>query len=125
MSLKVAKMGKFLSFNLLLALCVSLFFVGPAMAQEQYGNLRGVVVDKDGAPLPGVSLALESAKYGLRTAVTSEAGIFRFINITPSIYTLKCELQGFKTYLQENLDIRVGSNFDLRSSWNWPFSRRK
>jgi hypothetical protein len=84
------------------------------MAQEQYGNLRGVVVDKDGAPLPGVSLVLESPKYGARTAVTSEAGNFRFINITPSIYTLKCELPGFKTYLQENLDIRVGSNFDLR-----------
>jgi len=100
---------------LISAVFLSFFFLSPASpAQEQYGNLRGVVVDKDGAPLPGVSLVLESPKYGLRTAVTSEAGIFRFINITPSIYTLKCELPGFKTYIQESLDIRVGSNFDLR-----------
>jgi Carboxypeptidase regulatory-like domain len=111
-------MGVLKSFRLVPFLCLSclfvFIFVGSSLAQEQYGNLRGVVVDKDGAPLPGVSLVLESPKYGVRTAVTSEAGIFRFINITPSIYTLKCELQGFKTYLQENLDIRVGSNFDLK-----------
>jgi hypothetical protein len=102
-------------FCLISTIFVFFFFLSPASsAQEQYGNLRGVVVDKDGAPLPGVSLVLESPKYGARTAVTSEVGNFRFINLTPSIYTLKCELQGFKTYLQENLDVRVGSNFDLK-----------
>src|SRR4030043_2481335 len=91
---------------LIAAVFLSFFFISPASpAQEQYGNLRGVVVDKDGAPLPGVSLVLESPKYGARTAVTSEAGIFRFINITPTIYPLKCELQGFKEYLPGNLAL--------------------
>ena len=87
---------------------------GPAFGQEQYGNVRGIVVDSDGNPLPGTTVFLESAQVGSRSLMCTEAGIFRFINLTPGTYGLRCELPGFKTYLQKNLDIRVGTNFDLR-----------
>ncbi|MCJ7586625.1 MAG: carboxypeptidase-like regulatory domain-containing protein [Candidatus Aminicenantes bacterium] len=84
------------------------------MAQEQYANVRGQVVDTDGQPLPGVAVTLESPLFAPRSETTFSSGIFRFINVTPGVYTLKCGLQGFKTYLQQNLDLRVGSNFDLK-----------
>jgi len=87
---------------------------GLTYAQEQYGNVRGQVVDTDGQPLPGVAVTLESPLFAPRSETTFPSGIFRFINVTPGVYTLKCGLQGFKTYLQQNLDLRVGSNFDLK-----------
>jgi hypothetical protein len=83
-------------------------------SQEQYGNIRGVVLDGDGTPLPGVAVTLESPLFAARAVTTSEAGLFRLINVSPGVYRLKCELAGFKTYLQQNLDIRVGTNFDLK-----------
>jgi hypothetical protein len=91
-----------------------LILSGLTYAQEQYGNVRGQVVDTDGQPLPGVTVTLESPLFAPRSVTTFPSGIFRFINITPGVYTLKCGLQGFKTFLQQNLDLRVGSNFDLK-----------
>lgn len=87
--------------------------VGFMYSQEQYGNLRGIVVDTEGEALPGVKVTLETEEYGSRSMTTTTGGIFRFLNITPSLYTLRCELAGLKTYIQQNLDIRVGINFDL------------
>jgi hypothetical protein len=88
--------------------------IGFSFGQEQYGNIRGVVVEKDGAPLPGVTITLSSEKFSPRAMASTASGNFRFINIPPGIWQLKCELPGFKTYIQRNLDIRVGNNFDLR-----------
>lgn len=85
-----------------------------AVAQEQYGNIRGLVVDLEGQPLPGVTVFLECDLYATRSVVTSEGGLFRLINVSPGLYSLKCELPGFTTHLQQNLDIRAGANFDLR-----------
>jgi hypothetical protein len=102
-------MKKFISF-----LGIILLAAGFAFGQEQYGNIRGSVVDKEGQPLPGVSVILESELYAARSIITSENGLFRLINLSPGFYSLKCELPGFKTYLQKNLDIRVGTNFDLK-----------
>lgn len=87
---------------------------GLALTQEQYGNIRGVVMDELDNPLQGVKVTLESKLYNPRSVITKEGGIFRFIDVYPGTYTLKCELEGFKTYIQENLIIRVGSNFDLQ-----------
>lgn len=107
-------MDRIRNVNLVLAFCLSALFVGPSMAQEQYANVRGQVVDTDGQPLPGVAVTLQSPLFAPRSETTFPSGIFRFINVTPGVYTLKCELQGFKTYIQQNLDLRVGSNFDLK-----------
>jgi hypothetical protein len=102
-------MNRFISF-----LALILLAAGFSLGQEQYGNIRGSVVDKEGQPLPGVAVTLEYELYARRSIITSEGGLFRLINVSPGVYSLKCELPGFKTYLQKNLDIRVGTNFDLK-----------
>ncbi len=83
-----------------------------SFGQEQYGNIRGTVVDPDGMPLPGVTVTLEGP-YAPKSLVTSGGGIFRFINILPGTYSVKCELSGFSPFLQENIIIMIGSNVDL------------
>ncbi len=100
--------------KLVILFILLLFFSGLAFAQEQYGNIRGIVLDEQGHPLPGVTVTLDSDLYNPRSATTTEGGIFRFIDVYPGTYTLKCETAGFKSYIQEAIIIRVGSNFDLQ-----------
>ena len=95
-------------------LAAVLLLSGTAFAQVQYGNIRGVVVDADGNPLPGATLTLESTLFPSRSITSSEIGVFRFLNLTPGIYRLRCELTGFAAHVREVIDIRAGTNFDFR-----------
>ncbi len=94
---------------LFFCLCIS----GISLAQEQYGNIRGKVTDTNDEPLPGVTVTLECPLYGTRAMMSSSGGIFRFLNLPSGNYSLKCELSGFKTHVEENIIIRVGNNFDF------------
>lgn len=110
--LKTKREGKLK--KLFILLTTFFLLVGLCFAQEQYGNIRGVVVDEGDVPFPGVTVILESELYNPRSRITTERGIFRFINVSVGKWRVRCELSGFKTYIQENIDIRVGVNVDLR-----------
>ena len=91
-----------------------LFSFGLCFSQEQYGSIRGRILDEQGNSAIGVTVILESVFFGSRSATTSEGGIFRFLNIPPGLCRIKCEVSGFKAYILDNIDIRVGLNVDLR-----------
>jgi len=98
-------------------LCLWILIVaGTGFAQQQYGHIRGVVIEEGSGPLPGATLTLHSEEYGSRTAISSEKGIFRLINLFPGTYSLRCEMPGFASYIREKIIIRVGTNFDLTIS---------
>jgi len=84
-----------------------------SLAQDQYGNIRGRVTDTNNGPLPGVTVTLDCPLYGKRTVTSLSGGTFRFLNLPSGTYSLKCELPGFRTYVEENIIIRVGNNFDF------------
>jgi len=90
-----------------------LFISSISLAQEQYGHIRGKVTDTNDEPLPGVTVTLECPLYGTRTMMSLSGGAFRFLNLPSGTYSLKCELSGFKTHVEENIIIRVGNNFDF------------
>jgi len=89
------------------------FISGVSFSQEQYGNIRGKVTDSNDEPLPGVTVTLECPEYGLRSMLSSTGGVFRFLNLASGTYSLKCELSGFNTYVEQDIIIRVGNNFDF------------
>src|SRR5262245_49853159 len=66
-------------------------------AQGLTGTLIGTVKDEQGAAVPGgqVRVTSEALIGGPRTMSTSEAGQFRFPNLTPGSYTLDIETPGF------------------------------
>ena len=101
-------MRKFLSvlFVCLLAL--------PLAAQIRTGNIYGTVVDDEGNPLPGVSVTLTGHNVANTAAVTSAAGIFRFLSLFPaSDYAVRAEIAGFKTKIETNIIVNVGRTADI------------
>jgi hypothetical protein len=83
----------------------------PAVAQVQTGSILGVATDSSGAVMPGVTVTLSGERLigGPQTAVTDAAGAYRFDRLPPGTYSVKFELQGFKTI--DRTDIIVNASF--------------
>ena len=104
---------KILKLLLISFLCIGLSSI--AHAQKQTGSLTGTVVDKGFGPLPGVSITISgTALMGDRTYITSKTGNFRFPALPPGIYTIACELQGFKKVIRKGIIIRVGKTITIQ-----------
>src|SRR5688572_17632542 len=81
----------------------------PALAQG-VGAVGGTVADSTGAVLPGVTVTLASPDGGItasRTAATDERGAYQFIRLVPGRYSVKAELQGFQTMIQDNVEVNA------------------
>ena len=74
------------------------------------GAIDGRVTDSSNAVLPGVTVTLAGeAIMGSRNTVTSDTGTFRFISVTPGLYSVTFALAGFAT--MKRTDIQVGAGF--------------
>src|SRR5215831_2358129 len=82
---------------------------GPQLAaQTSTGEVNGTVTDSTGGVLPGATVTLTNQGTNIaRTAVTNPSGNFVFVNVTPGVYTLAVELQGFKTAQVGQFEIAV------------------
>ncbi len=76
------------------------------------GRLEGSVKDQTGGIIPGVTVTITGAT-GSKEMVTGDSGEFAFPFLTPGSYDVKAELQGFKTYEQKNVTVRLGSTTTL------------
>ncbi len=95
-------------------LCVLLLVSPLIMAQQRTGDIYGTVTDSEGNPLPGVTVTLTGARTATMTSITSNQGRFRFVSLAPaSDYTIKAELEGFKTAIKQNVIVVVGSNVEI------------
>jgi hypothetical protein len=96
---------------LTIAWMVLMLFASGAAAQVQTGSITGTVTDASGAVLPGVTVTLTGEKLigGAATMTSDAAGVYRFDRLPPGAYTVKFELQGFKTVTRD--DIRVSASF--------------
>ena len=100
--------------RLLIAVVLLLWAAAVGSAQTGLGGLRGVIIDDQGAVLPGVTVAATSpSMLGPQTAVTNERGEYRLINLSPGTFTLTAELTGFATVRREGILIRTGSTFQV------------
>jgi hypothetical protein len=78
-------------------------------------SLRGVVTDPDGIPTPGVTVIARSEAVigGERAAITNEQGVYRFPSLPPGMYQLEGVLPGFQNVLQDNVQLKLGANFEV------------
>jgi len=108
-------MGKIMKWEILIFLVViiNIFLAFPLSATET-GEIKGQVLDHQGIGLPGVEITAEGPSLqGRRAIVSSENGSFQFLLMPVGDYTLSFRLQGFQTYLLENVIVRLGRVTDV------------
>ncbi|OGD22458.1 MAG: hypothetical protein A2W03_02525 [Candidatus Aminicenantes bacterium RBG_16_63_16] len=92
----------------LAALAALLLALAPAAFSQsrETGAIVGTITDQQGEALPGVTVTVSGTNLmGTRTFVTDRQGSYRFPALPPGVYSVKAELQGFKTVIRE--DIRL------------------
>ena len=87
----------------------------PVSAQVQTGSILVRVTDAQGGSVPGVSVTLSSPVLvsGTMAGTTDSGGVNRFPSLQPGIYSVKLELQGFRTVVRENVQVVVGQTVPL------------
>src|SRR5947208_6947983 len=100
--------------NILLAALSMITLPLPARAQG-VGAIGGTVRDESGAVMPGVTVTLSSRGVigGEQSTVSDGTGAYQFTRLVPGTYSVKAELQGFRTVIQE--DIRVSADNTSRA----------
>ncbi len=102
--------------SLIASLSLALLVAAPVWAQDT-GAIAGVITDPDGAPLPGVTVTMDSTMVPSSTVYTQANGVYRYPVLPPgSGYTLTFALAGFKTIIQEAVPVRVGGNSQVNVS---------
>src|SRR5437867_5122326 len=81
----------------------------PTFAQQGTGELRGKVVDAQGAVLPGVAVVARNEASGMfREIVSGADGSFFMSALTPGSYEITAQLSGFKKYQRGGVRVEVG-----------------
>src|SRR5262249_23028582 len=81
------------------------------LAQSAYtqtlGTITGEVKDSSGAVVPGATVTVvNKATNATRTAASNSVGLYDFPALPPGQYTVKIELDGFKTATRD-LELQV------------------
>jgi hypothetical protein len=92
-----------------LSLALLFLCAATAHAQQQTGEIFGKVTDQSGGVLPGVTVTITAPNLlQPLIAVTSETGTYQFPRLAIGTYTVKFELEGFKSVLNQGILVTVG-----------------
>jgi hypothetical protein len=85
-----------------------------AWSQEFRATVTGRVVDAGGLPMPGVTVSATNTQTNeVATAVTSADGVYALPFLKPGVYTLAAELEGFRKWTQERVQLEIGQTVTL------------
>ena len=91
---------------------VLLASAGIALAQETTGSIRGRVNDAQGLAVPGATVTA-TGPQGAKSATTDAEGRYTISFLTPGLYSVRAELQGFKATEQKDVNVSLGQAVDL------------
>ena len=90
-----------------LLVAVMLALIGSAAAQQTTGTISGRILDAQELPVPGVTITV-TGPQGSRVSVTDAEGLYTVPFLVPGTYTVRAELQGFKTAEVGNVNVSLG-----------------
>jgi carboxypeptidase family protein len=83
-------------------------FSNLVVAQTATTSLRGTITDAKGALLQGAIVTLSNTDTGFsRTAKSGNDGVYQFLEVPPSTYTVTVASSGFATVKQEKVTLQV------------------
>src|SRR2546427_8406105 len=98
--------------GLVLALAGTSFGQGGTTA-----TLSGIVVDTTGAMVPGADVVAKHNATGVTvSAVSNTDGVFSFPALNTGTYTVTVSLQGFRTYVANNVVLTSGAGANIRAT---------
>jgi hypothetical protein len=87
---------------------------GLAVAQDARGRIVGIVTDASGAVVPGAAVTATHLEMNTRASSKSnDAGNYELPYLLPGVYRVVVELEGFKRYQREPIEVRVGDAITL------------
>ena len=87
---------------------------GIASAQATTGEITGRVLDASQQVVPGATVSARNEGTGVtRSTVSSSTGDYTLTLLPPGRYTVKAELQGFKTASNSGVEVNVGRTLTL------------
>src|SRR5208337_2170866 len=92
-----------------LSVCILCLCAGSvAFAQAGRGSISGLVSDPTGAIVNGAQVtALNQATGVALHTVTSAAGLYSFVSLTPGVYVVTASQKGFESVAQKNVLVTV------------------
>jgi hypothetical protein len=79
-------------------------------------TLSGIVVDSSGGIIPGADVTVKHNATGVTTtAVSNSSGAFSFPGLNVGTYTVTVTLQGFKTFITNDVVLTSGSGANVRA----------
>ncbi len=85
-----------------------------ASAQQGTTELRGRVIDAQGAVLPGVTVVVRNQETGMfRETTSGPDGTFIASSLVPGTYQVSAELAGFKKFERKDLRLEVGKTSSI------------
>lgn len=108
---ELKKMKKFLA---ALALIMPLL-ICPALvsAQQEAGQINGVLKDQNEAAIPGATITIRNvATNAIRTITTSEDGSYQATNLQPGLYEVTSQKAGFQE-AKQSVQVTTGGRITL------------
>ena len=97
-----------------------------AFAQAGRGGISGTITDPSGAVVPRAKVTVHDPATGAaQQTVSSAAGLYSFVSLSPGTYQVTASLKGFESVAQDhvtvnvdqvstvNIGLRVGSASDV------------
>ncbi|SPE28767.1 conserved exported hypothetical protein [Candidatus Sulfopaludibacter sp. SbA3] len=98
----------------ILLLTLGLLCVIPAFSQLDTATVSGRITDSSGAVIAAAQITVIDAETNFENqSVTNADGLFRVPSLRPGPYRVQIKAQGFKTYIRNGLDLKVGDNLAL------------
>src|SRR6202171_2794774 len=91
--------------------CLFLATIVPAFSPTTTGRIVGKVHDQSDAVLAGATVTVTDVQRATRRAVTTdESGAYVFVSLTPSVYVVRAEANGFKTVERPGVEVEVATD---------------
>src|SRR5690242_1111170 len=113
---EIRTMNRVVRKDLLVLLTVAIMLAGclPSFAQVVKGSISGTVIDPGGAVVSGAQIKATNSETGATFATTSDSsGLFRFSLLPVGKYKVEITATGFKTVIQNGIEVVAGSDVSL------------